>query len=359
MSGGTPAYMAPEEAAGARPSPGSDWYSVGVILYQALTGQVPFDGSVAEVLARKRQEESAAAFVDRSRCPANLSAACMQLLSREPARRLKGAAALLSLDGSRAGHIAVAREAVPNETPFVGRERELGVLRAAASTIADDRGGAVAVYGPSGIGKSALVHHFLAALEDDTTVVLAGRCYESETVPFKALDGVVDALSRRLASMPSSEVEMLLTPDVVALTRLFPVLLEVRHVAAASQSADHEPVEPVQLRRRAVDALRDVLARMVATRLIVWIDDLQWADGDSTLLLEELLASPGAAGMLTLLSFRSEELAGKSYLRALVDRGGRGGWTALRVEPMTAADSHALAAGLMPLDHAARRTSRG
>src|SRR4029453_9282844 len=84
---------------------------------------------------------------------------------------------------------------------------------------------AVAVYGASGIGKSALVRRFLSQLgAQANVVVLTGRCYENESVPYKALDGVIDDLSRYLASIPRQEVEGLLPADAAALTRGFPVL---------------------------------------------------------------------------------------------------------------------------------------
>ena len=93
---------------------------------------------------------------------------------------------------------------------------------------------AVAVCGPSGIGKSALVRRFLGELvRRDEVVVLAGRCYENESVPYKALDGVVDDLSRYLGSIPLEHALGLLPPDVSALTRVFPVLLQVDAVAGA------------------------------------------------------------------------------------------------------------------------------
>jgi predicted Ser/Thr protein kinase len=46
VRGGTPAYMSPEESAGLRPSEASDWYGVGITLYEALTGVVPFAGPI-------------------------------------------------------------------------------------------------------------------------------------------------------------------------------------------------------------------------------------------------------------------------------------------------------------------------
>src|SRR5690606_9290453 len=55
---GTPAYMAPEQLEeGAVLSPAADWYAFGVMLYECLTGRLPFAGAVAEVIARKLLED--------------------------------------------------------------------------------------------------------------------------------------------------------------------------------------------------------------------------------------------------------------------------------------------------------------
>ncbi|HEY6359514.1 MAG TPA: AAA family ATPase, partial [Vicinamibacterales bacterium] len=211
---------------------------------------------------------------------------------------------------------------------------------------------AVSVSGPSGIGKSALVRYFLGQIAGaDDVLVLAGRCYENESVPYKALDGVVDDLSRHLSSMPRPEVENLLPPDLPALTRVFPVLLQVHAIAAARRDQQPGSVDPFGLRRRAFDALRELLRR-VATRqvLVICIDDLQWADADSTVLLEELLRPPGAPAMLTLLSFRSEETAAKPFLQALLERAGRDSWSAISLDPLTEDEAQTLIGVLLPAD---------
>ena len=135
-------------------------------------------------------------------------------------------------------------------------------------------------------------------------------------MPYKALDGVVDSLSRYLVSLPDLAAERTLPADVVALPRLFPIMLRVPAIARACREREPLIGEPSRLRRRAFEVLRELLARIASRRrVVISIDDLQWADLDGTLLLEELLRPPDAPALLTVVSFRSEEVSGNPFLR--------------------------------------------
>src|SRR4030095_16646586 len=178
----------------------------------------------------------------------------------------------------------------------------------------------------------------------ENIVVLRGRCYEYESVPFKALDGVIDSLSQLLAALPRSQVDGLLPADLTALSRLFPVMLQV-DTAASARRREQQNTDPVVLRRRAFAALRELLTRMAARQpLVVYIDDLHWAPPDSAVLLEELLRPPQAPPILTVACFRTEEIASKPFLQALLERTGSTTGIALPLEPMTDNEARALLA---------------
>src|SRR6185437_7698767 len=96
MAIGTPAFMSPEQAAGEHEIDGrSDLYSLGVVGYQMLTGQLPFRaGSTASMLMKQITERPAPVQQLRPDVPPDLAAIVMTLLEKEPTNRFPSASAL-------------------------------------------------------------------------------------------------------------------------------------------------------------------------------------------------------------------------------------------------------------------------
>ncbi len=186
----------------------------------------------------------------------------------------------------------------------MGRYGELAVLERAFGDVGTERAVTVAIHGESGVGKSCLVRRFLdvALAGRDDVIVLAGRCYEREAVPYKALDEVIEQLSRRLARMTRTEAQELLPPDARSLTLLFPALGRVSALGTRGSISDREPLEQ---RRAAFRALRDLFSRLCAgRRVVITIDDLQWTDADSLALLQEVLRPPDPPPLLLVVTLR-------------------------------------------------------
>src|SRR5262249_4594266 len=128
---------------------------------------------------------------------------------------------------------SMAAAATAESHVFVGRTQQLAALHRAFAECKKGQVKLVFIEGEPGVGKSALVRHFLAdeAAHDPRLVVLAGRCYEQESVPFKGLDTVVDSLSVYLASLDGPDAIGLLLGGVRFLASVFPVLMRVPVVA--------------------------------------------------------------------------------------------------------------------------------
>ncbi len=230
------------------------------------------------------------------------------------------------------------------DSAFVGRTRELERLD--RSFLALDRGCGTAlfIHGPSGMGKTALIQRFLARVESRGALVLRGRCYERESLPFKALDSVVDALATYLRSLPPLAQQSLMPRRVRALARLFPALLQVPAIQAAPLEPA-EPADPRELRRVAVSAFVNVLRRLSDQhRLVVAIDDLQWGDADSGDLIAELVED--LPPLMVLGSFQTDDRA-SSELLARVHQKNRHSFEEIELGPLDQAEARTLALRLV------------
>jgi serine/threonine protein kinase/tetratricopeptide (TPR) repeat protein len=298
---GTPAFMAPEQAAMRKVGPAADWYAVGTMLYLALTGRVPFAGEVEDVLEMKQRFEPPPPDTLVKGLPHDLVRLCIELLALDPASRPTGSDIVQRL---HRGHVSDTRMSVAPSDHFLGRERELTQLDEAFSAC-ERRGVAVILHGEAGIGKSSLATRFATKLTAEGRAwVLTGRCDQRETLPFKALDEVFDALSSEIGARFTGKAAHLLPERADLLAQTFPTLRRIPIFEHAIKL--EKPADARRTRDLVFAAARDLTGRLaVSERLCIVIEDLHWADPDSMSLIIELMREPAPAGVLLVGTMRT------------------------------------------------------
>jgi serine/threonine protein kinase len=313
---GTAHYLSPEQGCGGLLTEATDWYSVGVILFEALTGKYPFDGEMLEIIEQKRSRAAPEPISLAPGIPGDLNALCRDLLQHDPAVRPSGPEILRRLGDLQKYPGASAQ--VPAPPIFVGRDVSLQTLTDLLGVTQRSHACVVAnIIGRSGIGKSALIRQFQqrAVEKWPNTVLLSGRCHESARVRFKVLDFLIDRLTAYLKTLPLLEVKALLPRDISSLVRLFPALQQVSAIARMRPGGSATP-DSQELRDRAFEALIELLGRLgETTPVVLCVDDVQWADKDSAVFFRYLVNHISPPNILILISGRSEDLDASPFLQ--------------------------------------------
>ncbi len=323
---GTAAYAAPEQMLGIR-AESADWYAFGTMIYQAMTGEVPFPGRQPfEVLQQKRDFDPDWLSVDENQGN-GLSSLVNGLLIRNLEDRFGAEEVIRTFElngetsirrtvdastGSQGSQLGLEPDIheLPEDRWLVGRDSELKSLeRIAASFASAQVPQVVWITGLSGEGKSCLAEKFLFSRRtDDQWLVLSGRCYDRISVPFKAVDSWIDSLVSHLRSIDEKNLEALLPDDIWMLACLFPMMNRVRQISERS-ALRSVSMDSKQIRYRAFGALRELLVRLSQRkRLAILIDDLQWGDADSARALYEILSGQGAPAVLFVATSRRDEM---------------------------------------------------
>ena len=305
---GTVRYMSPEQARAEPVGSASDLFSLGVVLYELATGRHPFPadspiGTLHAILAQPPLRPS----LLNPEIPAALEALILQMLAKEPRLRPTAAevdAALAELTGKGpVRRLGPAPALVQRHT--VGRQQERAELRAGFESAAAGRGLFLCVTGEPGIGKTTLVEDFLAELAaaGRTCTVARGRCSErlagaEAYLPFlEALESLLHGDGGEAAA----RVMKVVAPTwYVQVAPLAAEDSSFARVLAEAKAASQERL------KRELGAFLQEVSRL--RPLVLFLDDLHWADASTVDLLAYLGSKCAALRLLLVLTYRPSDL---------------------------------------------------
>ncbi|MGA9392057.1 MAG: serine/threonine-protein kinase PknK [Candidatus Sulfotelmatobacter sp.] len=326
---GTLAYMAPEQTGRMNRSTAarSDLYSVGVTLYQMLTGHLPFDaadplGWVHCHIARQPTPPR-----NRAAVPDPLSAIVMKLLAKNPEERYQTACGLETdlrlcleewqlhgrIDTFTLGaHDCSDRLLIPEK--LYGREREIDALLAAFDRVTQGTPELVLVSGYSGVGKSSVVNELHKAIVPVRGLFASGKFDQyRRDVPYATLAQAFLSLIRQILVESEAEVEQWRTvladavgPSGQLIVDLIP---ELEFIIGKQQSVPDLPPQDAQNRFQLV--FRRFLSAFARPEhpLALFLDDLQWLDAATLEMLENLITDPDVHNLMLVGAYRDNEVS--------------------------------------------------
>jgi hypothetical protein len=308
-------YLAPEQALGQEVDSRADLYALGVVLYELVTGRLPFTGDdPLTIISQHIHAPAVPPRTFRADLPPALEAVILKLLAKNPADRFASARdvtlALDNLATETPAAVAVSSGSVASlalleqlaRGRLVGRRSELIQLRELWVRARQGHGHLALISGEPGIGKTRLANEVIVYAQLNSAAVLRGGCYEYEaTTPYLP---VVEALREWLRAQDADSLRAQLGPTAPELAKLAPEI-ETR----LGPLTPNPPLSANEERLRMFDHAARFLQTLAAERgLLLFIDDLHWADQGTLSLLHYLLRRLRHERLLVLAAYRDVEL---------------------------------------------------
>jgi len=314
MMVGTVSYMPPEQAMGGEVSPKMDLYSLGAMLYEMVTGRPPFlgDDSVA-IIGQHINTPPVAPTWHNPQCPRPMEALILRLLAKDPAERHESASDVLAaldavdlttgVEQPTAGiDEAHALDSLAGGV-FVGRQQEMGELKACLEDALSGRGRLVMLVGEPGIGKTRTAQELATYAGLRGAQVLWGRSYEEQGVP--PYWPWVQAIRSYVRDRDPEQLRSEMGAGAADIAEVVSDVLE--------RLPDLQPapqLEPEQARFRLFDSIAAFLKTASQRQpLVLVLDDLHWADQPSLSLLEFMARELGGSRLLVIGTYRDVEVS--------------------------------------------------
>jgi PAS domain S-box-containing protein len=333
---GTLSYMSPEQTGRMHREVDyrTDFYSLGITLYEALTGRLPFESmDPLELIHGHLARAPLTPSQHRPGIPPVLDDLVLRLIAKMPEERYQSARGLrqdlvrMREELTRRGTIerfSLATHDVPERfvvsQQLYGRDAEIGALRAAFDRVKAGSSELVLVAGYSGIGKTSLIQQMYASLPGARGQLITGKFDQlARDVPYRAIADAFRSLLTQVLSEPDLAIHARATAIRAALGNNASVILDV--LPELEQIIGQQPPAPVLGGAEAQNRFNRMFQQFVRGfaapehPLVVFLDDLQWADAATLTLLPLLLEDKAIPGLLLIGAYRDNEVSPTHSLR--------------------------------------------
>jgi tetratricopeptide (TPR) repeat protein len=303
---GSVLYLAPEQALGREIDGRADLYALGVMLYESVTGRLPFQAD--DPVAVISQHLHAPVLPPRARnpeIPPALDVLILQLLSKSPEDRPASAAdvlrllelpAVLDQDAPPARDITLLDRIERGR--LVGRQPEIREARERWNQASAGRGQVLFVTGEPGIGKTRLVRELVTQVEVGGSRALVGECYAEGGAPYGPFAQVV---RRSLQDGLGLELPAYVLADLLTLA---PALRQ-----AYPEIPPNPPLDPQAEQHRLYEnVVTSFVTLCQASPVLLVLEDVHWADSGTLALLRHLARRTRRQPLLIVATYREVEL---------------------------------------------------
>ncbi|MFW5966087.1 MAG: protein kinase domain-containing protein [Persicimonas sp.] len=286
-------YRAPETLGLDDASPEADLYALGCVLFEAIAGQPPFEGSAKELHELHLEEEPRALSEIEPQCPASWADVIHGLLDKDPGRRPDLAEVGKLVEYSESYAVDIPPSAVPEQTFFFGRTDLIDeIVARIKETYQQKCLGVAMLRGPAGVGKTAISKAVSYLASRRGWLVLNGKCYQRESLIYHGWSDIAAQIADIYEQLPE-DLKTRSEVDRRRAASLFPVLTVEDDPPL---EADNRPS-----RLEAIDSFRRLLRRLSIQRpLLLVFDDLHWASRDTADLLLDLIGEPNGLRCMVL-----------------------------------------------------------